>query len=174
MTTLEPLRFRRILVPVDESRPSQNSLAVAAGLARETGAEGILTHVVQMRGSQDEPVQMRWAQDEPEMRATYGDIVDDYRRSGEATLRRTAESEVFSGLDVATQLLFGNNPARELLRLAKEREVDAIVMGSHGRGGFGRMVLGSVSQRVIHDATVPVIIVPPHLEQAEEAEEATA
>jgi nucleotide-binding universal stress UspA family protein len=159
MTTLEPLRFKRILVPVDESRPSQNSLAVAAGLARETGAEVILTHVVQMR----------WSQDEPEMKATYGDIVEDYRRSGEATLRRTAESEVFSGLDVDTQLLFGNNPARELLRLAKEREVDAFVMGSHGRGGFGRMTLGSVSQRVIHDATVPVIIVPPHLEQAAEA-----
>ncbi len=159
MATLEPLRFRRILVPVDESRPSQNSLAVAAGLARETGAEVILTHVVQMR----------WSQDEPEMKATYGDIVEDYRQSGEATLRRTAESEVFSGLNVDTQLLFGNNPARELLRLAREREVDAIVMGSHGRGGFGRMILGSVSQRVIHDATVPVIIVPPHLEQAEEA-----
>ena len=42
-------------------------------------------------------------------------------------------------------------------------------MGSHGRGRFGGMVLGSVSQRVIHDATVPVIIVPPHLERAEEA-----
>jgi nucleotide-binding universal stress UspA family protein len=158
MTTLEPLRFRRILVPVDESRPSQNSLAVAAGLARETGAEVILTHVVQMR----------WSQDEPELKATYGDIVDDYRQAGEETLRRTAESEVFSGLDVDTELLFGNSPARELLNLAKEREVDAIVMGSRGRGGFGSMILGSVSQRVIHDATVPVIIVPPHLEQAEE------
>jgi nucleotide-binding universal stress UspA family protein len=159
ITTLESLRFRRILVPVDESRPSQNSLAVAAGLARETGAEVILSHVVQMR----------WSQNEPEMKATYGEIIDDYRRSGESTLRRTAESEVFSGLDVDTQLLFGNNPARELLRLAKDRGADAIVMGSHGRGGFGRMILGSVSQRVVHDATVPVIIVPPHLERAEEA-----
>jgi nucleotide-binding universal stress UspA family protein len=158
MATLEPLRFRRIMVPVDESRPSQNSLAVAAGLARETGAQVILTHVVQMR----------WSQDELELRATYGEIVDDYRASGEETLRRTASSETFSGLDVDTQLLFGNNPARELLRLAKEREVDAIVMGSHGRGRFGGMMLGSVSQHVIHDATVPVIIVPPHLERAEE------
>jgi nucleotide-binding universal stress UspA family protein len=113
-------------------------------------------------------VQMRWSQDEPEMRATYGEIVDDYRASGEETLRRTASSETFSGLDVDTELLFGNNPARELLRLAREREVDAIVMGSHGRGGFGSMILGSVSQRVVHDATVPVIIVPPHLERAEE------
>jgi nucleotide-binding universal stress UspA family protein len=102
------------------------------------------------------------------VKATYGDIVDDYRRSGEETLRRTAGSETFSGLDVDTQLLFGNNPARELLRLAKERAADAIVMGSHGRGGFGSMILGSVSQRVVHDATVPVIIVPPHLERAEE------
>jgi nucleotide-binding universal stress UspA family protein len=41
-------------------------------------------------------------------------------------------------------------------------------MGSHGRGGFGSMILGSVSQRVVHEATVPVIIVPPHLERAEE------
>jgi nucleotide-binding universal stress UspA family protein len=147
------------MVPVDESKPSENSLAVAAGLARETGAQVILTHVVQLR----------WSQDEPEMRATYGEIVDDYRTSGEETLRRTASSETFSGLDVDTQLLFGNNPASELLRLAKEREVDAIVMGSHGRGRFRGMVLGSVSQRVIHDATVPVIIVPPHLERAEEA-----
>ena len=61
--------------------------------------------------------------------------MDDYRRSGEETLRRTAGSEVFSGLDVDTQLLFGNNPARELLGLAKECEVDAIAMGSHRRGG---------------------------------------
>jgi nucleotide-binding universal stress UspA family protein len=158
MAALEPLKFRRIMVPIDESRPSQNSLAVAAGLAHETGAQVILTHVVQMR----------WSQDEPEMRATYGEIVDDYRASGEETLRRTASSETFTGLDVDTQLLIGNNPARELLRLAREREVDAIVMGSHGRGGFGSMILGSVSQRVIHDASVPVIIVPPHLERAEE------
>ena len=78
MATLEPLRFRRIMVPVDESKPSQNSLAVAAGLARETGAQVILTHVVQMR----------WSQDEPELRATYGEIVDDYRASGEETHRK--------------------------------------------------------------------------------------
>jgi nucleotide-binding universal stress UspA family protein len=42
-------------------------------------------------------------------------------------------------------------------------------MGSHGRGRFGGMMLGSVSQRVIHDATVPMIIVPPHLERTVEA-----
>jgi nucleotide-binding universal stress UspA family protein len=53
-------------------------------------------------------------------------------------------------------------------KLAREREADAIVTGSRGGRGFGSMILGSVSQRVVHDATVPVIIVPPHLERAEE------
>ena len=47
MTALEPLRFRRVLVPVDESKPSQISLAVAAGLVLETRAQVILTHMVQ-------------------------------------------------------------------------------------------------------------------------------
>jgi hypothetical protein len=112
---------------------------------------------------------MRWFQDKPQTKATCGEVIDDYCRSGEWTLRRTAESEVFSGLDVDAQLLFGNNPARELLRLAKERGADASVMGCHGRGSFGRMILGSVSQRVIHDTTVPVTILPPRLERSEGA-----
>jgi nucleotide-binding universal stress UspA family protein len=158
MTTLAPLRFKRILWSPSTSRGRHRTRWLSP-LARETGAEVILAHVVQMR----------WSQDEVELKATYGQIIDDYRQSGEETLRRTAVSEVFAGLNVDTQLLFGNNPARELLRLAKKRGADAIVMGSHGRRRFGGMMLGSVSQRVIHDATVPVIIVPPHLERAVEA-----
>ena len=66
-------------------------------------------------------VQIRWFQDEAALKATYGEIVDDHRRSGEVTLRRTAESDVFSGLNVDTELLLGNNPARELQGHAKER-----------------------------------------------------
>lgn len=163
MADLQPLEFRRILVPVDESRPSQNSLAVAAGLARASGATVLLAHVIEMPlGSQDEY----------NIRATYGAIVDDYRKSGEEVIKRTAGSETFTGLEVETRLVFGE-PARALLEIAGGENIDVIVMGSHGRGALGRMVLGSVSQRVIHDATVPVIIVPPRLEQAVEIPEAS-
>ncbi len=158
MNDLQPLKFRRILVPIDESKPSHNSLSVAAGMARASDATVVLAHVAEMS----------YSQDRDEMLATYGEhIVEDFRKYGDNLLKNTADSETFSGIEVETEALFGD-PARALLDLADRKEIDAIVMGSHGRGAWGRMMLGSVSQRIIHEAKVPVVIVPPHLERAEE------
>lgn len=158
MNALQPLKFRRILVPVDESRPSHNSLSVAAGIARASEATVVLAHVAEMS----------YSQDRDEMLATYGEhIVEDFRKYGEDLLKKTAESETFSGIEVETETLFGD-PARALIDLAEHKGIDVIVMGSHGRGAWESMVIGSVSQRVIHHAKVPVVIVPPHLEHAEE------
>jgi nucleotide-binding universal stress UspA family protein len=49
--------------------------------------------------------------------------------------------------------------AQEILRVADERGVDQIVMGTHGRGLVGSLLLGSVAQRVVHQAKVPVLLV---------------
>ena len=65
MNALQPLKFHRILVPVDESRPSQNSLAVAAGIARESGATVVLAHVAEMS----------YSEDKEEMLAAYGEHI---------------------------------------------------------------------------------------------------
>jgi nucleotide-binding universal stress UspA family protein len=59
---------------------------------------------------------------------------------------------------VTTRLLDGD-PAREILRAAHEGDHDVIVMGSRGRGRVTAALLGSVSQRVLHDADVPVIVI---------------
>lgn len=60
--------------------------------------------------------------------------------------------------DVSTQSAIGE-PAAEILRVAAEHAVDQIVMGTHGRGALGTLFLGSVAQRVLHGATVPVLLV---------------
>ncbi|MDO9166510.1 MAG: universal stress protein [Rhodoferax sp.] len=49
--------------------------------------------------------------------------------------------------------------ANEIVRIAKERQVDQIAMGTRGMGAVGTMLLGSVAQRVIHQSTVPVLLV---------------
>ena len=71
---------------------------------------------------------------------------------------REAADGVPDDLSVTTQLLDGD-PARELLRLAREGDFDVIVMGSRGRGRVTAALLGSVSNRVMHDADVPVIVI---------------
>ena len=71
---------------------------------------------------------------------------------------REAADDVPDDLSVTTQLLDGD-PARELLRLARDGDFDVIVMGSRGRGRVTAALLGSVSNRVMHDAGVPVIVI---------------
>ena len=53
------------------------------------------------------------------------------------------------------------NPAEAVLKCATELPADVIVMGSHGRGGFERLILGSVAEKVLHHASCPVLTVPP-------------
>lgn len=60
--------------------------------------------------------------------------------------------------EVLTQSAVGL-AAQEILRVADERGVDQIVMGTHGRGLVGSLLLGSVAQRVVHQAKVPVLLV---------------
>ncbi len=158
MDTLQPLKFHRILVLVDESPPSMNSLAVAAGMARGAGVKVLLAHVIDVSW---------WKGTVSEARALSEAMFEDLQHAGEKLLDRMAASDTLGELEVEKRLLFGN-PPRALLEAADRENIDLIVMGSHGRGAFGTMILGSVSQRVIHDAKVPVVVVPPHLERAEE------
>jgi nucleotide-binding universal stress UspA family protein len=61
-------------------------------------------------------------------------------------------------IEVERRLVEGN-PATEILRTSEETHCDAIVMGSHGRTGLGRLVLGSVAEQVMRQAACPVLIV---------------
>lgn len=81
------------------------------------------------------------------------------RQHQEGVLEDAAAHARAGGLkDVTTQSGVGE-PAGEILRVAGEREVDQIVMGTHGRGALGSLFLGSVAQRVVHGAKVPVLLV---------------
>jgi nucleotide-binding universal stress UspA family protein len=63
-------------------------------------------------------------------------------------------------ISVTTRLLDGD-PARELLRIARDGDHDVIVIGSRGRGRITAALLGSVSNRVMHDSEIPVIVIHP-------------
>jgi nucleotide-binding universal stress UspA family protein len=135
---------KRLLVPVDGSPPAEAALSFAAG--EWPDAEFLLLYVIdptqtRSRVSAIPPVSEEW----------YA------KRKAEAedTLNRvTAEA----GVAAETMVEVGR-PARTIVKVAEERGVDHVVVGSHGREGVSRVILGSVAERVARKSPVPVTIV---------------
>ena len=140
------LRYRHVLVAFDASPEAQLALAHAVAMAQVYRAKVALVAVV------PPPPLLAW-QAPGGMRG----IHEAEQEELEKALREAADG-VPDDLSVTTQLLDGD-PARELLRLAREGDFDVIVMGSRGRGRVTAALLGSVSNRVMHDADVPVIVI---------------
>lgn len=145
------MKIRSILCPMDFSELSRRALQHAVMLARWYGAELTLAHVY------------------PFMAVMGGDAL--YLPSGlplDASTRERLTSELESaagraraaGVKVVSTLLEGD-PAEEILRHARTAPADLIVMGTHGRRGLDRWVLGSVAGRVVHKARCAVLTVPP-------------
>ena len=80
------------------------------------------------------------------------------KQAGEAILSETAKA--FAGIDDRVSRVYREgDPAGEIIRAAKDQHADIIVMGSRGMGQIGGLILGSVSERVLHAAHGPVLIV---------------
>jgi universal stress protein A len=142
-------KVKRILVPVDFSEPSLAALRFAIDLARPLKARLEIVHVVEavtyapMIGAAVDLDRFREEQEHAAQRRLAG-LVADLRR------RRVR---------CRTVLTIGAAPS-SIVDLAKRSSADLIVMATEGRHGVGRLLLGSVAERVARSAECPVLIVP--------------
>ncbi len=146
------IRFNQIVCPVDFSESSERALACAATLARRYDAQLTVLHVVptfepmQVRGDLAEPVR----------------VVTPMRR--EEVLEEMTRSLNLAALSSrATPVAESGDPQTAIIDQAVSKKADLIVMGTHGRRGFKRLVLGSVTEAVLREAPCPVLTVPPHV-----------
>jgi nucleotide-binding universal stress UspA family protein len=93
-----------------------------------------------------------------------GDISEQMEDSATRELPKIAECEECAGLEVEEVIAHGD-AATEIVRVAKERNVDLIVISSHGRTGLGRILFGSTAESVVRHATCPVLVVKPPQEK---------
>jgi nucleotide-binding universal stress UspA family protein len=139
----------KMLIAVDGSEHARRAIEAAARLAKQMqSAEVVLLNVADAMVFYGElpPFDL-----EPVERAQ--------RQHQEQLLAEAVAQARASGLqNVLSQSAVGL-AAQEILRVADERGVDQIVMGTHGRGVVGSLLLGSVAQRVVHQAKVPVLLV---------------
>lgn len=131
--------MRTVLLPVDFSDDNHLILAFARGLPALGVRHVVLGHVVEVSGLEGPLIARR---------------VDEARQR----LRTDAASLESAGLSVEVQVVTGD-PVEELSALATESRVDAAVYGSHAKSVAGQLFMGSVSDRLMREATVPHLVV---------------
>ena len=145
------VEFKQIICPVDFSESSVRAFAHAAAIARWYDAQLTVLHVVPTF----EPIQVRGELAEPIR------VVTPMPR--EQVLEEMTRSLNLPALSSrATRIAESGDPQATIIDQALSTKADLIVMGTHGRRGFKRLLLGSVTEAVLREAPCPVLTVPPH------------
>jgi nucleotide-binding universal stress UspA family protein len=142
-------RIRRILFASDFSSASRPAFAKALEMARAVRAELILIHAFAMMLPVDGMYMTA---------ATWAAVERDARMAAQKELDRLQRAARKAGVRATTVVVEGF-AADQIVRAAKARRADFIVMGTHGRTGLSKMVMGSVATRVIASAPCPVMTV---------------
>jgi len=146
--------FKRILVTLDGSSRAEKSLELTTRIAKATGATLILLQALEPPVPFSSPYLPHAMQDTQT-------ALEEGRNASVKYLDEVKDRLERQGVDVETETLLGVYPAPAILRYAKEHAVDLIAVATHGRGGLPRLVLGSVADKVLRAASVPVLVVRP-------------
>lgn len=155
--------WKNICCAVDFADPSRAAMEEAASLAGRLEAELTLVHVQVPPPSAAGDVLV----------SSRGRLQAEAEAGEELLARWRQDAERLAGRPVRSRTRSGD-PAAEILRHAAEESCDVVIVGTHGRTGVSRLVLGSVAERVTRGAPCPVLVVHAHelREKEEIAEEA--
>jgi nucleotide-binding universal stress UspA family protein len=144
--------YKRILVAVDGSDTSQLALQEAVNLTKESGGQLRIVHVVD-----DVTFDLYREVVDP------GEIQKATTKSGEAILSKAQTAVRAAGVNAETRLLkiekLGRRVTDMIAQEADAWPADLIVIGTHGRRGFNRLLMGSVAEGVVRIASKPVLLV---------------
>lgn len=139
--------MKKILVPTDFSQPSEYALEAAASIAREHNSEIILLH---MMGLSDAVITKSERQEV--FKAMY------YMRLAEQRFEELMSRDYLQGIQV-TDTVHNYTVFSEINDIAKEMDVDLIVMGSHGASGLREVFVGSNTEKVVRTSEIPVLVI---------------
>lgn len=144
--------FRHILFPTDGSECSEKAIIIGIDLAKTLGARVLAFHAVPPFFTLSylievvEAEQVRYETEAAERAKRY--------------LEYVGHAAQVAGVPCECEYRFAEHPYQAIIEVAKERDCDLIVMGSHGRHGVGRLLLGSVTHRVLLRSDLSVLVCP--------------
>ena len=140
------MSFRKILIAVDNESVAAHAVDVGVELGRSLGAELAFIHAIDPS--------LGFA---PESGVSASELIEEAKRDGKHLLDGLCQ-RLPPPLSALEFLPIGK-PAGEIIEAAKEWPADLIVIGSHGRGGVKRALLGSVAEAVMRHATCPILVI---------------
>lgn len=145
--------YRRILCPIDASECSRLALGEALSLARRFGAELELLHVYHVP-AYVQPSVLVWAAVGPR---PLWELAEEQAKTEVERFLSSLTAEQRAQVKVSLEV---GDAATTVVERARQNRADLVVMGTHGRTGARRVVLGSVAERVVRLAPCPVLVVP--------------
>lgn len=145
------IAIKKVLVATDFSAPSETAVNYARAMARAFGAELHVLHVF-------EPLWITSA-DVVGGGVALATMIQGLEDTARKQLEDSATEEDRRELKAVTAMITSESPAREIARYANEQKVDLLVIGTHGRSGITRMLIGSVAEKVVRLAPCPVLTV---------------
>ena len=143
------MQIQTILFPTDFSQGARAAMDHAISLARDYKAKLILLYVIQ---------DISIAEWYIPSSISAADLVDDMQKSAAAEMDKWAR-EVMGQIGHVEQLVVRGVPFVEIIRTAKDKGADLIVIGTHGRTGIDHMLFGSTAEKVVRKAHCPVLTV---------------
>lgn len=147
------ISIQRILCPTDFSEPSYEGIKVANEIGLKFSAEIILIHFVSLIPVMTTPAEP--AAPAMDVQAYQNDMIAHARKK----IQTAADANISEALSVQTFVGLGS-AADEIVLFAEKEKVNLIVMATHGHTGWRRLILGSVTEKVIRNAQCYVLSVP--------------
>jgi nucleotide-binding universal stress UspA family protein len=140
--------YKKILIATDGSEYTKKAVDYGVDLANNTGGKLLAIYVIDTRSYDSIPLSAP-------MEYAYSLL----RKEGDTAIKYVADRAEAAGLEVEGIIAQGH-PADEIINYAEKNSIDLIVMGTLGKSGLDRFLLGSVADKVIRNSKIPVIAVP--------------
>ncbi len=139
--------YRNIVIATDGSENSQRAISYGIEIAKLSGATVHALYVVDTSSFSSIPMDAGWEE-----------MYEILRKEGEKAIFEVKERGEVAGVKVR-EVLSEGHPSTEIINFAEKNDIDLIVMGTLGKTGLDRFLLGSVAEKVVRNSKVPVLVV---------------
>jgi nucleotide-binding universal stress UspA family protein len=139
--------YRNMVIATDGSENTQRAISYGIEIAKLSGATVHALYVVDTSSFSSIPMDAGWEE-----------MYEILRKEGEKAVFEVKESGEAAGVEVR-EVLWEGHPSTEIINFAENNDIDLIVMGTLGKTGLDRFLLGSVAEKVVRNSKVPVLVV---------------